>query len=236
MWLVWLIACFVVDNEYILPSFTETMKSMGTILTEKSFWVAFGNTLLRTAEAFVLSFVLAALCAALSSCGKGVSAFIRPIMVFLRTLPTLAVILILLIWTSPLVAPVLVTFLVLFPMIYAQIMAAIGDVDGELIEMARVYRVSRRERLFKIYLPLTAPNVLAQTGANLSLGLKIMISAEVLASTYRSLGGLMQNARLYLEMPRLAALTLVAVAIGLIFESAVSLVARRSRRWNGKEG
>ena len=156
-------------------------------------------------------------------------------MVILRTLPTLAVILLLLIWTTPKVAPVIVPVLVLFPMIYSQITAAVSGIDEGLKEMADVYHISKRDRLFKIYLPCASPNVLSQTGANISLGLKIMISAEVLASTYQSLGNLMQTARLYLDTPRLAALTAAAILIGFIVDIAFSQLARITYKWSRKE-
>lgn len=234
MWLVWLIAYYAVANDYIIPSFSDTMKSMGELLAESAFWTAFGYTLLRTAEAFVLSFLLAAVLAALSVCSKGAAAFIRPVMIFLRTLPTLAVVLILLIWTNRKIAPVIVTLLVLLPAIYAQITAAAGDIDGDLIEMADVYRIPRKTRLFKIYLPLVSPNILSQAGANISMGLKVMISAEVLSKTFNSLGNLMQNAREYLEMPRLAALTLMAVLLGLILDFGFSQFTYITKKWSVK--
>ncbi len=236
MSLVWIIAYHSVKNDYIIPSFGETFKSFFKCLGQKTFWAAFGFTFLRTAEGFIISFALALLCAALSMCSKIFSAILNPFMVILRTLPTLAVILILLIWTTPKVAPVIVTVLVLFPMIYSQIIAAIGGIDEGLKEMADVYRISKKDRLFKIYLPSVSPNVLSQTGANLSLGLKIMISAEVLASTYQSLGNLMQTARLYLDTPRLAALTIAAILIGFIVDVAFSQLARISYKWSRKEG
>ena len=63
-----------------------------------------------------------------------------------------------------------------------------------------------------------------------------MISAEVLANTYKSLGGLMQEARLYAEMPRLAALTVVAVLVGLIIEFVFYGIGRLTFKWNKREG
>ena len=63
-----------------------------------------------------------------------------------------------------------------------------------------------------------------------------MVSAEVLANTFNSLGGLMQNAKLYAEMPRLAALTLVAVVLGLIIDGCFSFLERVTFKWNVKEG
>ena len=231
MWLVWIISYYSVKNDYIIPSFSATVKSFFLCFAESGFWIAFCMTALRTFAAFAVSFAAAALLAALSVSFTGASAFLKPIMVFLRTVPTLAVILVLLVWTNPEAAPVAVTFLVLFPMIYSQLTAAADGVDNKLLQMVKVYGIKRRDVIRKIYLPQISVSVFSQTGANISLGLKIMISAEVLSLTYRSLGGLMQSARGYLEMPRLAALTLVAVFAGLFIDAAFSQLKRINAKW-----
>ena len=231
MWLVWIIAYYSVKNDYVVPSFSDTMVSLGGCLGSGEFWTAFALTFLRTLEAFALSFLLAALLAAASALSKTAAAFIKPFMIFLRTVPTLAIILILLIWTSAKVAPVIVTFLVLFPMIYSQMVAATENVDGGLIQMAKLYGVSKKERLFKIYLPQISPDIFSQTGANVSLGIKVMISAEVLSNTYKSLGGMMQSARSFLEVSRLAALKLIAVLLGLVVDIAFSRLKRINSKW-----
>ncbi|MDE7182416.1 MAG: ABC transporter permease subunit [Clostridia bacterium] len=233
---VWLIAYACVKNEYIVPSVGASFKSLGKLFVSAQFWTAFGWTFLRTVEAFIFSFLLAAAFAALSTLSKCFAATIKPVISVLRTLPTLAIVLILLIWTTPKTAPVIVTVLVLFPIIYSRLIAAIGGIDGGLSDMAKVYRIGKRDVLFKIYLPQTLPNILPQIGADISLGLKVTISAEVLASTYKSLGGLMQNARLYLDMPRLAALTVITVLIGLVIDFAFAQLARVTYKWSRKEG
>ena len=58
-----------------------------------------------------------------------------------------------------------------------------------------------------------------------------MISAEVLSNTYKSLGGLMQSARSFLEMPRLAALTVMTIVLGLILEIALSQLKLINAKW-----
>ncbi|MCD8041266.1 MAG: ABC transporter permease subunit [Clostridia bacterium] len=236
MWLVWIIAYYTVENDYIIPSFTNTIKSMGGLFISSSFWTAFGYSLLRTAESFVISFVAAALLAVCAICSKAAAAFIRPIMAVIRTLPTMAVIIMLLVWTNAKIAPVIVTILVLFPMIYAQIMAAYGDIDKNLLQMAQVYKVSAKDKIFKIYIPLVSPNILAQSGANISLGIKVMVSSEIMASTYKSLGGLMQSARFYVDIPRLAALTILTVVVGLIFDVCFSQLAHITDKWTKGKG
>lgn len=237
MWLIWVIAYYSVKNDYIIPSFRDTFVSMWReCLARKSFWAAFCNTFFRTLLAFIISFLLAAVLAVLGAVYKPVKAFIMPFMVFFRTLPTLAVILILLLWTTPKIAPVAVTTLVLFPMIHARLATAIGEIDGGVRQMVKVYKIPPKTAVFKIYLPMISPAILPQTGADISMGLKIMVSAEVLANTAQSMGGLMQISRLYLMMPRLAALTLIAVFAGLIVDIGFFQIARLTYKWSRKEG
>lgn len=233
MWLFWIIAFYAVGNPLIVPSFGETVKSFFRYFADPAFWTAVGNSLARTLLAFVISFLLAGACAALAMLGGAFKAALKPIMVIVRTLPTMAVILIIFKITegNRTLSPVIVTVLVLLPMIYSQFVAAAEGIDGGIKEMATVYGVSKRDRLFKIYLPLTAPNILSQTGANVSLGLKVMISAEVLVNTAQGLGGMMQENSAAAQVANLAALTVAAIVLGLLIELAFSQFTRLTEKW-----
>lgn len=231
LWLVWIIAHLIVRNDYVLPSFWETLKACGRLFAEAAFWRAFGNTLLRTLWAFLLSFVLGVGFALAASFHGYVRAFFAPIISALRTVPTMAIILMLLIWTNPRITPVIVTLLVLFPSFYAATLSALDEVNGEYSALARAFDVPAGKRILKMYLPLSAPAVLGQAGAIFSMGLKITISGEVLSNTFRSLGGLMQEAKMFVDMPSLMALTLVSVLLGFVLEAAGLLGYRLLVRW-----
>ncbi len=231
MWLVWIIAYLVVRNDYVMPSFGDALKEMGRLLTEAAFWRAFGNTLLRTFWAFSASFVLGAGLALVAKLHTAVRAFFAPVVSVLRTVPTMAIILMLLLWTNPKVAPVIVALLVLFPAFYAAALAGLDGVEDRYGTLVRAFGVGAGRKLIGMYLPLAAPPVLKQAGSVFSLGLKITISGEVLSSTFRSLGGLMQEAKMYLQMPRLMALTLVSVLLGFALEGLCALLCRLIVRW-----
>ncbi|MCD7729098.1 MAG: ABC transporter permease subunit [Clostridia bacterium] len=236
MWLAWLIAYYVQGNDYVIPSVGDSLSALWQLLGEGAFWKSFGGTLLRTLEAFALSFVLAAVCAALSALSKAFSRILSPIVTALRTVPTMALILILLLWTSRTLTPVIVGCLVTFPMVYAQMNAAFGGIDKNLKEVAKVYKFTPSQRVFKMYLPLMLPNILSQSGAAFSLTLKIIVSAEVMSRTLSSIGGMMQEARSYLEIPELFALTIVTVIAGALAEFLLSLPVRLTDRWTKGKG
>ena len=85
----------------------------------------------------------------------------------------------------------------------------------------------------QLYLPLTAPPLMKQFGAIFSMGLKITVSGEVLASTYQSIGGMMQSAKMFVQLPELIALTILIVLLGFFIEGICMIAYHFSARWRG---
>ena len=187
-------------------------------------------TLKRVLIAFIIAFIFAAIFAIISYLVPWFSLFFAPIVSVLRSMPVLGVLLIILVWSSVNTAPIVVAFLSLFPTLYAGFSAALTGVDKKLVEMSRVYRVPTWRRVWRLYIPSAAPIALRESGAALSFSVKLVVSAEVLASTFKSLGGMMQEAKLYLDMPLLFALVCVTFLAGLFLETVGGLVATMVER------
>ncbi len=223
--LVWVIAYFAVGNELLIPSLPESLSKMGELIGSASFWRGVGFSLLRATAAFVISFALALIFAVIAYLRPLFRGFFAPIASAFRSLPVLAVLLILLSFLGAGVAPVAVAFLSLFPMLYTAILTALLGIDKQLIEAAKACGTPVRRRVTALYLPLSAPAILRESGGALSFSLKLIVSAEVLAQTAKSLGGMMQEARVYAEIPQLFALVSAAFIVGLLLELALTAVA-----------
>lgn len=231
VWILWLIVYACLQNDYVLPSFWETLRSLGQLFCEAVFWRAFFATFLRAFLAFLFSMILGGGLAIASGVHPFIRSFLAPVISILRTIPTMAIILLLLFWTNPRVAPVIVSLLVLMPAFYAATLSALDEVRERYGGFARAFGVGTGRKIMKMYLPLAGPAVLSQAGAILSMGLKITISGEVLANTFQSIGGMMQEAKMFLEMPKLMALTLISVLVGFVFEGLGMLVYHYTARW-----
>ncbi len=237
LWIVWVIAYYCVRNELLFPSVGDTLSSVGELLftggeLTRAFWRAFGATFLRTFLSFLVSFSCGALLAALAVSFRGVRAFLSPVVSVLRTYPTLAIVPFLIRWTSPSFAPVVVSVLVLFPAVYASALACFSDGVARYGDFAKAYRIGRAKRVFGLYLPVSLPTLLTEGGATFSMGLKIIVSGEVLASTAESLGGMMQDAQIYFAVSRLFALTIVTVLLGFVLEGACVLAKKLFIKWD----
>ena len=226
---VWIIAYFCVGNHLLLPSVSETVKAFFLLWVDGSFWAAFGVTLLRVAAAFVLSFVLAVATSILSYLYPAFRSFFAPILAVLRSMPVLAVLLIILVWTNDGVAPVIVAFLSLYPILYTQTLTAICGVDEGLLEMSKAYHVPKSTQITKLYIPSVAPALIKACGSALGFGVKLTVSAEVLARSKHSLGVLMQDARGF-DLPSLFALVIAACVLGFVLEYAFTRIATRMQR------
>ena len=221
---VWLIAYKPVGNELVVPSPWDCFVQMGVTLTDGAFWTAFGNTFLRVLAAFGISFVSAVVFAVLSYAFPVVGRILSPIISVFRSLPVLAVTLILWMLLGSENTPVAVAFLSLFPMLYAGTVSGLCAVDEELLVMSRVYKVPLKKRILHLYLPTAAPHVARESAAALSFSLKLVVSAEVLADTYKSIGELMQDAKSLLDMPSLFALVCITALVGLVLEAGAGVL------------
>lgn len=226
----WAVAYVTAGNELLVPAFSDCMKELWELWKTVGFWQSVGYTLLRVLMAFGTSFVVAVVFAVLACAYPKIGRCVSILVSALRTLPTLAVALILLVWWGADDAPVAVAFLSLFPMLYTGISVALSQVDDELIEMSKVYKVPLKKRITNLYLPSAAPYVLREAGSAAAFALKLVVSAEVLVNTYKSLGGMMQEARIYLDIPVLFALVCVTTVLGVAIELVCGLVARAVER------
>ena len=227
---VWWIAYHSVGNDLLIPPPSDSVQEIGALLTKVLFWQALGGTLLRALFAFVISFLLAVIFAVIAYLLPWFERFFAPIVSVLRSMPILAVLLILLSFLDAGQAPIAVAFLSLFPMLYVGVLAALSGVDSHLIEISRVYGTPVWRRVTALYLPLASTYILKESGAALSFSLKLVVSAEVLSFTVKSLGGMMQDAKLYAEIPQLFALVGVTFIVGLILETAVGVLASLAER------
>ncbi len=223
--LAWQIAYLAAGNELLVPSFSACLRALRNLLASAGFWQAFLGSFLRALIAFLLSVGLAGVLAVIAYLLPFFEGIVAPVVSALRSLPVMAVLLILLTLFSAGEAPVAVAFLSLFPMLYTAILSALKGIDRQLVEIARVYGAGVGKRIVSLYLPLTAPHILRESGAGLSFSVKLVVSAEILAMTAGSLGGMMWDARAYHETATLFALVGVAFVVGLILELSLSAVA-----------
>ena len=199
-------------------------------MRDKAFYTAYFSTLARVFKAFLISVLPAAVLAVAAYACVPARKLAAVFVSALRSLPTMAILLMILVWSTPKKAPVIVAFLSLFPMLYTGFLSALFAIDEKYKRVCQVFCVPWHKRVFGMYLPQIAPQALRESAGALAFSVKLVVSAEVVANTFKSMGGTIQEAKIYLDMPRMFALTLLVVLTGLILETFGNIVALVAER------
>lgn len=235
---VWAAVSVAKDIPILIPQLDEIFASLGDVLSSSHSWRAIGLTAGRVAGSFALSFVFAAVLAAAGTFAKPLHRFLSPIVTVLQSAPTMAVILLAVAWLDNSEVPLLVGFLICFPLLYNTCRSAVESVDKDVLEMANLYGIRPVDKLTGIYIPAVTPVVLDGAYSAVSLSVKVVIAAEVLAQTVGSIGVEMQKESVMFEIANLLAWTIVAIVMSFVFEAVVGGLKKlweRRRKWTASK-
>jgi len=233
-WLaVWSFASLSVSQELIMPSPLSVLETLLELGAEADFWRAAGLSLLRIFGGFAAGALLGTLLAVLTVRFELMDVLFSPVIRIVRATPVASFIILALLWMGHALVPAFMAMLMVLPVIWESLRAAITAVDGELLEMALVYRFGAFKTLKLIYVPSVLSPYAASLATAVGLAWKSGIAAEVLCLPRLAIGTNLYYSKIYLETPSLFAWTVVVVLLSFILERLFGrlLRVRRNRKW-----
>jgi NitT/TauT family transport system permease protein len=229
--LLWWIAARIIGTDIILASPEASASEFVALLSSKVFYSALMGTVYRSLLSFIYAALSAFILSVLAALLKPLSRLLDPLVLVLRSVPTMSVILITLVMMKSTTGPILISFLITFPIMYSGFYTAFTTVDKDLISMSDVYGVRIIDKVFKLYVPSGLPAIFGAMRSSISLSVKVMIASEVMAQTRASMGLYMQRSMVYFDSAELIAWTIAAVIASYILEYAIEGIKRLIVRW-----
>lgn len=230
-WLaIWQLLDVIIDNRLVLAGPIRVAQALVEQIGQPDFWVICGASFGRIALGFLLSFVVGFLLALMSCRHRLFRDFVDPIISLLRTISVASFIILLLIWVGNQALTVFLAFFIVLPLIYTNMVTGFESVDRQMLEMARVYGISKWRTFLYIYRPAFMPFLMSSTKISLGMTWKSGIMAEVLATPKPSIGKEMATARTFLDTPDLLAWTVVVMVLSFLFEKAFMELLKRANR------
>jgi NitT/TauT family transport system permease protein len=151
-------------------------------------------------------------------------------MITIKSVPVVSFIILALIWFSSKNLAVLISFLMVLPIIYTNTLMGINNLDKDLKEMAKVFKIPTLRRIRYIEAPQIMP--FFYSGCEIALGLcwKSGIAAEVIGIPKGSIGERLQQAKVYLDTPDLFAWTVVIVILSFLFERLILTLLKQLQK------
>lgn len=218
-WLaIWQFAAMQIGKEVLLASPVSTVKALITLSGQSAFWSAIKFSLTRIVLGFSLALVAGVALAALSAVSDTVKYIVSPLMNTIKAVPVASFIILALLWIRGGNLSVCISFLMVMPIMYNNMLAGFTRVDKSLLEMATVFRLSNIKKIKYIYIPQVLPYFTAACTTSLGLCWKSGIAAEVIGMPRGSMGNRLYETKLYMDTAEMFAWTVVIVIISFLVE------------------
>ena len=229
--IIWEGVALYIDNSLLFPRVSEIFLSLKNLVASGDFILILWNTLSRFFISIVFSLILAIIFSVASYRYEIVGFLFFPFIIFLRAVPTIAIIIVVLIWSSVERVPIVVGILILFPILYESILGGIKNVDKNLLKMSKVFKVPTKRVVRDIYIPSIYYSISSNIPSYIGLTFKVIIAGEVLSQESLSIGGEIFINKIYLESSNIFAWIIVVIVLNYFLEKGLKTINNRVCRW-----
>ena len=229
--IIWEGVALYIDNSLLFPRVSEIFLSLKNLVASGDFTLILWKTLSRFFISIVFSLILAIIFSVASYRYEVIGFLLFPFIIFLRAVPTIAIIIVVLIWSSVERVPIVVGMLILFPILYESILGGIKNVDKNLLKMSKVFKVPTKRVVRDIYIPSIYYSISSNIPSYIGLTFKVIIAGEVLSQESLSIGGEIFINKIYLESSNIFAWIIVVIVLNYLLEKGLKTINSRVCRW-----
>ncbi len=231
-WLcVWQLVSLVCDNAILMVGPWETLRAFFRNLAEPQFWKTVLVSCGRICAGLLLGILPGALLAAGSYRFRFLEECLKPFVTLIKAIPVASFAVILLIWWGSGCLSVVVSMLVVFPHIYANVLEGLRNTDKKLLEMAGVFNMPLWNKAFYIYRPAVRPFWNSAIGVSVGMAWKSGVAAEVIGLPAFSVGEHLYLSKIHLETAEVFAWTAVTILLSTLTEKGIKWLSHLFFEW-----
>jgi NitT/TauT family transport system permease protein len=224
---IWQVSAMLIGESLLLVTPVAVVKRLFSLFTEADFFTSIGYSFLRIVAGFLIGLVAGSLMAAIAGKFHLAEIMFRPFISTIKSVPVASFIILCLIWLSMGTLSSFISFLMVLPIIYSNVLQGIKSTDKKLLEMAEVFRVGLFRRIVFIYMPQLKPYLISACSVAMGLAWKSGIAAEVIGVSNGSIGEKLYEAKIYYTTADLFAWTVVIVVLSIGFEKLFLYVIKK---------
>ncbi len=180
IFILWQVAALVVDNR-VLPAPIAVVKRLFIDLASGELLSNLTVTLIRVAFSFFFAMLLGTAIGLVMGSKRRLDVLLDGLLMLGLNVPALVTIILCYIWFGLTeVAAVVAVAVNKIPMVVVNMREGARAIDSQLMEVARVYRISRSLTFRSVYMPQLSPYLLASMRNGLALIWKIVLVVELL--------------------------------------------------------
>ena len=227
-WLcAWELLSLLINNSFLLPGIKSTAKELALILCDTSSYSVMLLTLLRVTLGLVIGIILGLGLGIAAHASPIVRSLTSPMITVIRSTPVASFIVVLWVIFSGDLLSVFIAFLMIMPIIWQSTLDGFNSIDKNLCEVAVVFRFSRLKQFKLITFPALIKYLVPAVITSAGLAWKAEIAAEIIAYTKKSIGQQINDAKYFMNTPRVFAWTVIIILFSIVLEKGTKLLLAR---------
>jgi len=216
--IIWQILSCLINQKLFLVSPISVLINLIKIIKTKDFWLIVFNSSTKILLGLLLAIISGILLAVISAKSDFFQILIKPFIGVIKSIPVVSFIILVLIWIGVNYLSSVISYLIVVPVIYSNVLEGIENVDKKLLEMADVFEITFIKRLFGIYVPNVIPYFIAALRIGLGLCWKSGVAAEVIGLPNNTIGEKLYTGKIFLSTVDVLTWTIVIILISSFFE------------------
>ena len=216
---IWEISACIYDKAVFFPSVHQTFFALVEILKSEEFLKVVYMTFTRVLCGLFYGTLSGCAFAILSYKVKFIHSIMIPLLSVIKATPIASIIILL--YISPLngnAIAILISFLIVFPIVWQNVYDAFNSIDKDLIEVAKIYEFSFIKKLKFLILPELKKFIIPATVTSIGLAFKAEIAAEIIAGVNDSIGQMIYYAKDVPAADRVFAWTIIGILLSILVE------------------
>jgi len=208
-------------NSSDFPSLLTVIESFHYHLFAGDMIVNLTVTLTRVLISFMIAMILGVIIGILMGISKRLNQLSDTLLIIVLNIPALVTILLCYIWLGLVEsAAILAVVINKVPTVVVMIREGARVVDEDLLNVAKVYKLSLSKTFFKVFLPQLYPYIMASARAGLSLIWKIVLVVELLGRS-DGVGFALNTLFQFFDIAGILAYTFAFISIVLVIENLI---------------
>lgn len=227
-WLVlWQALSLLIHNPILMAGPWETLQALCRLIPTAEFGESLAFSFLRIVSGFLLGSAAGIVLAYLADRRPLLGEILSPFVSALKSVPVASFIILALIWFGSGMVSFVISFLVVFPILYLNTFQGLKSLDGKLMEMAEVFHIPTSSRLKYIVLPGVFPFLQSAFALAVGMSWKSGVAAELIGQYKLSIGNQLYMDKITLDTAGVLAWTVVILLVSWLFEKLfLALIGR----------
>lgn len=230
---IWYLSALLINKPVFVPGPFDTFKALYKLIQTKDFYKSICFSLFGITKGFFIGLLLGIILAIIASISEFLSIFTDIPVKVIKAVPVASFVVIALLWVNSSALSTLISALMVMPVIYTDLKAAIAGTDAKKLEMARVFRLSPLKKAVYIYLPDVFPSIVSASVIASGFAWKSGVAAEIIGLIRNSIGNMIYQSKIYLETAELFAWTITLIVISVLFEKLIAFFLTKLQHLTG---